>query len=310
MSGVERHPTSRELAAIRAWYRPRRRAYPWRRAHPDPYAVLVSEVMLQQTQAPRVAPVFERFLARFPDVGTLARASRPDVIRAWAGLGYNRRAVALHASAIAIEREHHGEVPGTVDALRTLPGVGPYTAGAVASIAFGAAVPAPDVNVRRVVARVLHGREPQELAAADLAAAAAAFLDREDPGGWNQALMDVGRELCRPSPRCDGVSAPSRVPVPRRPPRRPARPPPGRPARPPAGSVRRLRSAGTRQDRRHAAGSTERHPRDPRDRGRRGRATRARRDRRSHRATASCSERAGGTGCTPERAAAPRASVA
>ena len=203
MSGVERHPTSRELAAIRAWYRPRRRAYPWRRAHPDPYAVLVSEVMLQQTQAPRVVPVFERFLARFPDVGTLARASRPDVIRAWAGLGYNRRAVALHASAIAIEREHHGEVPRTVDALRTLPGVGPYTAGAVASIAFGAAVPAPDVNVRRVVARVLHGREPQELAAADLAAAAAAFLDREDPGGWNQALMDVGRELCRPSPRCE-----------------------------------------------------------------------------------------------------------
>ena len=87
--------------------------------------------------------------------------------------------------------------------MRTLPGVGPYTAGAVASIAFGAAVPAPDVNVRRVVARVLHGREPQELAARDLAAAAAAFLDREDPGGWNQALMDVGRELCRPSPRCE-----------------------------------------------------------------------------------------------------------
>ena len=203
MSGVERHPTPRELAAIRAWYRPRRRAYPWRRAYPDPYAVLVSEVMLQQTQAPRVAPVFERFLARFPDVGTLARASRGDVIRAWAGLGYNRRAVALHASAIAIEREHHGEVPRTVDALRTLPGVGPYTAGAVASIAFGAAVPAPDVNVRRVVARVLHGREPRELAAGDLAAAAAAFLDREDPGGWNQALMDIGRELCRPSPRCE-----------------------------------------------------------------------------------------------------------
>ena len=275
MSGVERHPTSRELAAIRAWYRPRRRAYPWRRAHPDPYAVLVSEVMLQQTQAPRVAPVFERFLARFPDVGTLARASRPDVIRAWAGLGYNRRAVALHASAIAIEREHHGEVPGTVDALRTLPGVGPYTAGAVASIAFGAAVPAPDVNVRRVVARVLHGREPQELAAADLAAAAAAFLDREDPGGWNQALMDVGRELCRPSPRCAACPL-------RRGCRFRAAGAPGRPARPPAGSVRRLRPAGARQDRRHAAGSTERHPRDPRDRGRRGRATRARRDRRSH----------------------------
>ncbi len=246
MSGVERHPTSRELAAIRAWYRPRRRAYPWRRAHPDPYAVLVSEVMLQQTQAPRVAPVFERFLARFPDVGTLARASRPDVIRAWAGLGYNRRAVALHASAIAIEREHHGEVPRTVDALRTLPGVGPYTAGAVASIAFGAAVPAPDVNVRRVVARVLHGREPQELAAADLAAAAAAFLDREDPGGWNQALMDVGRELCRPSPRCEACPlrrgcrfrAAGRLGAP---PARPLGAPPARRQAPFEGSARQVR---------------------------------------------------------------------
>ncbi|HUL84701.1 MAG TPA: A/G-specific adenine glycosylase [Actinomycetota bacterium] len=254
MSGVARHPTSRELAAIRAWYRPRRRAYPWRRAHPDPYAVLVSEVMLQQTQAPRVALVFERFLARFPDVRTLARASRPDVIRAWAGLGYNRRAVALHATAIAIEREHHGEVPGTVDALRTLPGVGPYTAGAVASIAFGAAVPAPDVNVRRVVARVLHGREPQDVAAGDLATAAAAFLDRKDPGGWNQALMDVGRELCRPSPRCEAcplrrgcrfraagrLGAPPAHPL-GAPPTHPLGAPPGRRQAPFEGSARQVR---------------------------------------------------------------------
>jgi A/G-specific adenine glycosylase len=159
--------------------------------------------MLQQTQASRVVPAFERFVARFPTVLSLAQASRPEVIRAWAGLGYNRRAVALHGAAIAIEGEHGGRVPRTVDALRTLPGVGPYTASAVASIAFGAPVPALDVNVRRVVARVVDGRDPRDLGAADLAAAADAFLDREDPGAWNQALMDLGRELCRPAPRCD-----------------------------------------------------------------------------------------------------------
>jgi A/G-specific adenine glycosylase len=203
MPGVARRPTARELNALRAWYRPRRRAYPWRRARPDPYAVLVSEVMLQQTQAPRVVPVFERFVARFPTVRSLARASRPDVIRAWAGLGYNRRAVALHGAAIAIEHEHGGSVPATVEVLRRLPGVGPYTASAVASIAFGATIPALDVNVRRVVARVTRGCDPQDLGSDDLEAAAGAFMDREDPGAWNQALMDLGRELCRPAPRCD-----------------------------------------------------------------------------------------------------------
>ncbi|HTG48132.1 MAG TPA: A/G-specific adenine glycosylase [Actinomycetota bacterium] len=203
MASGARRPSPAEIAALRDWYRPRHRAYPWRRARPDPYAVLVSEVMLQQTQAVRVVPAFERFLRRFPDVHRLAGAGRPEVIRAWAGLGYNRRAVALHEAARAIERNHAGRVPRTPAELRRLPGVGPYTANAVASIAYGVPVPAPDVNVRRIVARVVRGRDPHDVRPADLTAALEGFLDRADPAAWNQALMDLGREVCRPSPRCD-----------------------------------------------------------------------------------------------------------
>jgi A/G-specific adenine glycosylase len=159
--------------------------------------------MLQQTQAPRVEPLFEAFLARFPDVETLAAASGSEVLRAWAGLGYNRRAVALHETATAIAREHGGRVPRDPEALRALPGIGPYTANAVASIAYGAVVPAPDTNARRIVARVARAVEPDELPPSELAALAAEWVDAGRPGDWNQALMDLGREVCRPSPRCD-----------------------------------------------------------------------------------------------------------
>lgn len=188
-------------AALLGWYRPRRRAYPWR-TRPTPYRVLVSEVMLQQTQATRVVPAFRAFLRRFPSVAALARASREEVLRAWAGLGYNRRAVALHEAARAVVREHGGRVPADPSALRELPGVGPYTAAAVASIARGVPVPALDVNVARVTARSRLGQEPHEGPAARVRAAAASWLDRGDPGSWNQALMDLGREVCRPAPRC------------------------------------------------------------------------------------------------------------
>ncbi|MGZ5352712.1 MAG: A/G-specific adenine glycosylase [Actinomycetota bacterium] len=188
--------------ALRAWYRPRRRAYPWRGSG-DPYAVLVSEVMLQQTQAARAVPVFERFLARFPTVDALASAPRSEVVRAWAGLGYNRRAVALSEAAREIERAHGGRIPGDPEVLRTLPGVGPYTAAAVASFAFGAPVPALDTNVRRVVARARLGRDPDDVAVGEITAAADAWIDRADPGAWNQGLMDLGREVCRAKPRCD-----------------------------------------------------------------------------------------------------------
>lgn len=159
--------------------------------------------MLQQTQASRVEPIFEAFLVRFPDLATLAAAGRADVVRAWAGLGYNRRAVALHEAARVIVDEHRGRVPRDPAVLRTLPGVGPYTAAAVASIAFGAPVAAPDTNARRIVARLRFGDEPDEVEPGALRAELERWVDPAAPGAWNQALMDLGREVCRPSPRCD-----------------------------------------------------------------------------------------------------------
>ena len=183
--------------ALSEWFEPRRSAYPWRNPRPDPYAVLVSEVMLQQTQAARVVRPYRAFLARFPDLGALAESSRADVVRAWAGLGYNRRAVALHEAARAIVARHAGEVPRDTTSLEALPGVGPYTAAAVASIAFGEPTPALDTNARRVIARACVGHEPEELATREIRAAAAQWIDPMDPGAWNAAIMDLGRELCR-----------------------------------------------------------------------------------------------------------------
>jgi len=159
--------------------------------------------MLQQTQAARVEPIFEAFVGRFPDVGALAVASRADVLRAWAGLGYNRRGVALHEAARAIVRDHGGRVPRATDALQRLPGVGPYTAAAVASIGYGEPAAAIDTNVRRICARAIRGAEPDEVSGERLAGDAQDWLDPSAPGDWNQALMDLGRVFCRPAPRCD-----------------------------------------------------------------------------------------------------------
>jgi A/G-specific adenine glycosylase len=219
------------------WYLPRRQAYPWR-TRPDPYGVLVSEFMLQQTQAPRIIPAYRRFLRRFPTVASLARASRAEVVRAWRGLGYNRRAAALSEAARAIVRDHGGRVPSDPADLIRLPGVGPYAAAAVASVAFGKAVPAVDSNVRRIVARAELGVEPHEAAPARIQEIAGRWLHHADPASWNQALRDLGREVCCPIPRCsvcplvDGCRfrAMGRVPVP--PPRR---------QKPFAGSFRQLR---------------------------------------------------------------------
>lgn len=191
------------MGDLLAWYEPRRRAYPWRAA-PSPFGTLVAEVMLQQTQVARVVPAWERFLGAYPSASALAAADPASVLRAWAGLGYNRRAVALHRAAGAIVALHGGEVPAEVGALRGLPGVGAYTAAAVASCAYGVPVAAVDVNVRRVVARARLGLEPSQVAPSAVAQEAQAWLDRRDPGAWNQALMDVGREHCRAVPRCDG----------------------------------------------------------------------------------------------------------
>jgi A/G-specific adenine glycosylase len=190
-------------AGLLAWYEPRREAFPWRR-RADPYGVWVSEVMLQQTQVSRVVPAWERFVARFPGPAELAAAPLADVLVTWRGLGYNRRAVALWRAAGVIVNEYGGGVPSDPALLRRLPGVGAYTAAAVAACAYGAPVAAVDTNLRRVVARVRLGCAPGEAGEREILAAAAAWVDRRDPGAWNQALMDLGREVCRPAPLCGG----------------------------------------------------------------------------------------------------------
>ncbi|HEY6568531.1 MAG TPA: A/G-specific adenine glycosylase, partial [Actinomycetota bacterium] len=199
---TEPSPSAARREALLAWYRPRTRAYPWRRKRPDPYSVLVSEFMLQQTQASRVAPVFEAFMTRFPTVEALATASRADVLRAWGGLGYPRRAVALQGSAQVVLREHGGAVPSDPAVLRSLPGVGEYTAAAVASLAYRVPIAAVDTNVRRILARAVHGVEPDEVVPARIRDDAQSWLDPRQPGSWNQALFDLGRAVCRPAPRC------------------------------------------------------------------------------------------------------------
>jgi A/G-specific adenine glycosylase len=185
------------------WFRATGPVYPWRERERDPYAILVSEVMLQQTQASRVIEAFPVFMDRFPDVRALAESSRGDVLRAWGGLGYPRRAAALHEAARRIVRDHDGSVPSDVAALLALPGIGPYTAAAVTSIAYGAPVAAIDTNVRKVMARLELGAEPDEVAPAGVVEAASDWLAREAPGDWNQAVMNLGRQVCRSTPRCD-----------------------------------------------------------------------------------------------------------
>jgi A/G-specific adenine glycosylase len=175
---------TREEALLR-WYRRVRRPLPWRETR-DPYALLVSEVMLQQTQAARVVPRYEAFLARFPDPATLAAAPARDVLAAWSGLGYNRRALALQAAARRVA-EH-----GWPDDLTELPGVGPYTAGAVGAFAWDRPCAAVDVNARRVIER-WDGRRH---APARMAARARALLPDGRAAEWNQAVMELGATVC------------------------------------------------------------------------------------------------------------------
>lgn len=182
------------------WSEGTRRDLPWRRTR-DPWAILVSETMLQQTQVSRVAPRYEAFLDTFPTPTACARAPVAEVIRLWDGLGYNRRAVHLHAAAGIITDSHRGTVPDELDTLLALPGVGPYTARAVLAFAFERDHGVLDTNAARVLARCVSGRplsrsEAQELAD-DLV---------PDGGGWswNQALLDLGATICtKRSPRCE-----------------------------------------------------------------------------------------------------------
>jgi A/G-specific adenine glycosylase len=212
---VDRPPaeTSPRLTPARAkrirqrfldWYDAHRRDLPWRHSR-DPYAIWISETMLQQTRVETVIPYYERFLARFPDVRSLADASQDDVYACWAGLGYYSRARNLHSAARRVADDHDGELPPDADALRELPGIGRYTAGAVASIAFALPEPIVDGNVKRVLARLLGIREDvNDKHTAERIWAEAGLLARgERPGDLNQALMELGATVCTPrSPRC------------------------------------------------------------------------------------------------------------
>jgi len=193
--------------AVLTWFAEHGRELDFRvDGHRDPWGVLVSEVMAQQTQIGRVEERWPAFMAAFPTPAAMAAASPADVIRAWRGLGYNRRALGLHRAAVAIAAAG-GAVPGDVEALRALSGVGPYTARAVAAIAFGLPVGAVDVNVRRVVGRIVAG-DPSALPPAALQAAADALVDAGQPGTWTHALMDIGATICRSvGPSCPACPA-------------------------------------------------------------------------------------------------------
>jgi A/G-specific adenine glycosylase len=184
------------------WYRRNRRELPWRRTS-DPYRIWVSEVMLQQTTVKAVAPYYEAFLARFPDVHALAEAAEEDVLASWSGLGYYHRARNLHRGARHVVDKHGGVFPRTVEAALAVPGVGLYTASAVLSIAFGTALPVVDGNVRRVLARLYLLRGPQWLRDGPYYNLAEELLERQTPGDWNQAVMELGATVCTPrTPAC------------------------------------------------------------------------------------------------------------
>jgi len=235
-SPARRAPPSVSAArrALLAWWDRGRRDLPWRRTR-DPWAILVSEVMLQQTTVAAVVPYWERFVRRWPRPADLAAARTDELLSAWAGLGYYRRARHLQAAACAVA-EAGGELPRSAHELRELPGVGEYTAAAVASIAHGEPVAAVDGNVERVLSRLFALEADPKSAAgrAALRAHADALLDRRRPGDFNQALMELGATLCRPAAplcrlcplraRCAALAqgAPERFP--RRPPRAAALP--------------------------------------------------------------------------------------
>jgi A/G-specific adenine glycosylase len=200
------------VAALLAWYEAGHRDFPWRRTR-DPWAILVSEVMLQQTQAPRVVPFYERFLARFPAPDAIASAPAAEVLELWSGLGYNRRALALQRAGA------HVHAHGWPEDLRELPGVGAYTAAAVGSFAFEAPVAAVDTNVRRVLGR----HDGRRHAPRELAVRAQQLLPPGRAAAFNQAMMELGATVCTPRrPRCGacpvraGCQGPDALPAPAR----------------------------------------------------------------------------------------------
>ncbi|MBV9044870.1 MAG: A/G-specific adenine glycosylase [Alphaproteobacteria bacterium] len=214
--------TTQSAAPVRAqtlldWYDVHRRALPWR-APPgrkaDPYRVWLSEIMLQQTTVQAVGPYFVKFLKAWPNVVALARAEQDDVLTVWAGLGYYARARNLHAAAKVVANEHAGTFPSSYEGLRALPGIGDYTAGAIAAIAFDLPYAAMDANAERVIARVFAIREPLPGSKGAMRTALQSLVPQKRAGDFAQALMDLGSAICTPKrpacPRCpwhDGCRA-------------------------------------------------------------------------------------------------------
>ncbi len=200
----------RIVTTLLEWFVRHGRRFPWRAVETaapehDPYLILVSEIMLQQTQTSRVAVKLPEFIERFPTVEALASASTGDLLRAWQGMGYNRRALRLQETARAVVERHGGRFPASVEELLSLPGVGPYTASAVACFAFGQDVPVIDVNIRRVLSRLFYKCHTAELLlperSVERVAEAIVPAGRSYP--WHQALMDLGAVICTArSPRC------------------------------------------------------------------------------------------------------------
>ncbi|MBZ5513037.1 MAG: A/G-specific adenine glycosylase [Acidobacteriia bacterium] len=208
-------------AALLRWFAAHRRPLPWRKTC-DPYRIWISEIMLQQTRVGAVLEHYAEFLRRFPDLDSLAAARLHDVLAAWSGLGYYRRARALHRAARIIVRDHGGNLPGNADALQSLPGIGRYTASAIASIAFHEPCAVVDGNVERVLRRLLGWRK-QPLSR--IWNAAQQLLSRQSPGNFNQAMMELGALVCLPvSPRCEACPV-RRLCATCGPLQRPARPP-------------------------------------------------------------------------------------
>jgi len=204
------HLNPQDLLELRggllSWYDRNRRDLPWRNTQ-DPYAIWISEIMLQQTRVVAVLGRYEAFLRNFPSVVSLAHASEADVLALWSGLGYYRRARMLHKAAQVVASDHLGIMPSTAAALRTLPGIGAYTSAAIASIAHGERVAVVDGNVQRVVQRLAGGGISDRLGQAKLArdteSLANLLLDPARPGDFNQSMMDLGATVCLPrSPKC------------------------------------------------------------------------------------------------------------
>ena len=205
MAVIVPEPDMIDAAELFLWYEREQRDLPWRRPGVTPWQVLVSEFMLQQTPVARVEPVWRDWVARWPTPSATAAASAADVLRAWGKLGYPRRAKRLHECAIAIAGEHDDEVPSDVETLLSLPGIGAYTARAVACFAYRPRVPVVDTNVRRVVARAVHGRADASASSSprDLADVEALLPNDNDAPRFSVALMELGATVCTArSPRC------------------------------------------------------------------------------------------------------------